>query len=135
MLLVSSYKQQRERERERKEYWRLAGFPQLAQERVFTGTSDSPAIDCKELKLRVAEEGTENETINGGERKHFITSCWGFCFLHPLNSNLHPMNFWNSKIFLHFEIEFGKYTLNFEIYNKILWILESALVWYFYLLS
>jgi len=37
----------------------LAGFPQLAQERVFSGISDSPAIDCKELKARVAEEGME----------------------------------------------------------------------------
>jgi len=57
MLLVSSYRPQKEREK--KEYWRLAGFPQLAQERVFSGISDSPAIDCKELKARVAEEGME----------------------------------------------------------------------------
>jgi len=61
-LLVSSYRPQKGREERVLKIGRFSGFPQLRQERVFSSISE-PVIDFKKLKVRVAEERTEYETI------------------------------------------------------------------------
>jgi hypothetical protein len=49
LIFVSSYRT------EINTYWRFAGLPQLAQESVFTDTSDSLDIDWKQMNSRVLQ--------------------------------------------------------------------------------